>query len=557
MRLLLSGSLFGRMSFILFGAFLVSCSNRSTTGELLNASFATTSLPAIDLISPTQDAQVNTANPTLSWSKRAVPKYNLRIARDQALTDVVLSVDIKSESYTVQNSDLIGLSALPTDTYYWSVRVAGLTPDLQSKVGSFFLVAIPSGSGSAGSLYIDVNSTNPVQTGSKTAPYRRIQPAISAAEVMRSYDKSITFNIFVAKGTYNTEAITLSPGISLFGGYDPATWSRNLTTNVTTITNTFSSIIIGFSNITTADTNSTIVDGFNVTVGSTSTTYAFDLTGSSPKIRNNTVSGTSTGTWYTIFARNGSNPSILNNRLTGSSIGTAVIQVSSSSPTIQSNIIQAGGSFNSIGITLFGNSGSVPQMVSQNLIHGGTGSQSALGISFASGNIVTISNNTIGAAGGGSTYSSAVRTASSSDITLTNNIFFTISGTTRYAFQEVATAAGNPTAMNNNLFFDAPGGLYRKVTTSYFDQDCTNSSFDFGTATACSNGGIVNPTGGAGAGTGNRATNGGTAAVFAAGYSSANINTWAILGGGIADLDASGGWTSGDIGADLSNIGPQ
>ncbi|MDH5720171.1 MAG: hypothetical protein OEZ13_06040 [Spirochaetia bacterium] len=43
--------------------------------------------------------------------------------------------------------------------------------------------------------------------------------------------------------------------------------------------------------------------------------------------------------------------------------------------------------------------------------------------------------------------------------------------------------------------------------------------------------------------------------LFASGFSSIDPSTWLILGSGPADLDTSGGWTPGDIGADAVNAG--
>ncbi len=67
------------------------------------------------------------------------------------------------------------------------------------------------------------NDGNP---GTRSAPRRTIQAGIAAAASGR-------LAVYIAAGTY-AESITLSPGVSLYGGYTASDWSRNAT-NVTTI----------------------------------------------------------------------------------------------------------------------------------------------------------------------------------------------------------------------------------------------------------------------------------------------------------------------------------
>ncbi len=67
------------------------------------------------------------------------------------------------------------------------------------------------------------NDSNP---GTRTSPLRTVQAGIDAAASRR-------FGVYIAGGTY-PGSITLSPGVSLYGGYNATTWSRSAST-VTTI----------------------------------------------------------------------------------------------------------------------------------------------------------------------------------------------------------------------------------------------------------------------------------------------------------------------------------
>lgn len=94
------------------------CGNQGTTQELLAANFLTQNLTAIDLTSPTDNQQVTTANPTLSFSSRGVSQYTVQMATDNAFTSLVLDKTVTGTTYTVQNSDLVGVTSLTTSTYY-------------------------------------------------------------------------------------------------------------------------------------------------------------------------------------------------------------------------------------------------------------------------------------------------------------------------------------------------------------------------------------------------------------------------------------------------------
>ena len=167
---------------------LTGCQNRANTAELLEANFVASGKTAIDLLSPTQDQQVASAHPTFSWGDRGAGLYTLEIASDANFQNMVLKKSVKDTQYTLANADLSGVSALTTNSYHWRVKIANVSNNLQSKTGTFFLVAMPSGgSGSAGVLYVNTASSSSVEIGSKEKPYKRIQAAIANADALRNY----------------------------------------------------------------------------------------------------------------------------------------------------------------------------------------------------------------------------------------------------------------------------------------------------------------------------------------------------------------------------------
>lgn len=550
----------------------ISCGRTLSTQELLNADFFLKGLAAIDLLSPTQDAQVATANPSFTWSYRGFGYYLIQVATDSGFTNIVISKEVSRTDYTVADADLIGITSLASGTYYWRVKASRVADSLQSKTGSFFLLAIPaSGSGSAGTMYVNGATTASVQNGGKTAPFKKIQDAISSANVLRNGNKNISINLAVAKGTYS-ELISLAAGVSIFGGYDSTDWSRNISGNVTTISAPQTTAMTADSAITTAYTATTVVDGFTINggavAGSNIINYGIYLTGA-PTISNNTISGGSGSVasqyTYGIFVSN-ANPTIMNNSIHGGTItstGSAYgIYCTAASPTISYNLITGGNVASTFAHGIYNNSSSNPT-ITQNVIYAGSGGGS-YGIYNIGTSSPAITSNTINGGTAGAASAVAIYNSTSTP-SVSNNILFTAAGTFRFSYLENDTAS-NPTALSSNLFFSATTALYQDctagaascTTTVYLlDQNCGNSALDFGTGAACSAGGTVNPTGGVGAGSNNRASNGTTATIFSASYSLTNLKTWTILGAGPADLDASGGWSTGDIGADASKAGPQ
>lgn len=446
---------------------LTGCQNRANTAELLEANFVASGKTAIDLLSPTQDQQVASSNPTFSWGDRGAGLYTLEIASDANFQNMVLKKSVNDTQYTLANADLSGVSALTTNSYHWRVKIANVSNNLQSKTGTFFLVAMPSGgSGSAGVLYVNTASSSSVEIGSKEKPYKRIQAAIANADALRNYQFGVTMDIYVAQGSY-TEEVILSPGISVRGGYEATNWTRNTATNTTTINAPLTFAVRGSTSITTTYTNTTWLEGFTLRGATRSTSYLLmatvDLQGTSPTIAYNTiVAGTSSGS-----------PTQQN---------MSALDAGTDSPVILGNVIIAaetncGGcnyvhAINTAGSTIIVN----------NLISGGAQSSSvARGITLGSASTALVLNNTIEGAAVNNTNAAAIYMENTAHPTIRNNVVFTKQNAPLCIRAETAA---RPTALQNNNIFGCTNLYYdgsTNATAANFASQAVNMTAGSGT----------------------------------------------------------------------------
>lgn len=456
--------------------FSYGCKSNLSTQQLLDGNFITQGQASIDLLSPTQDQQLITVNPTFSWSPRGVNLYSLQISSDPGFGTLLLDKEVQGSNYTVQASDLIGVSSLSTNTYYWRVRAAKIAENLQSKNGSFFIAAIPSGgAGYAGILYVDGSSSKTVQTGGKAAPYKKIQSAITNADLLRSGNSAVNFDVYVAAGTYN-ESITLAAGISIFGGYKSADWTRSISSNVTTINASADFAVAGKNDITAAYSATTIVDGFTITGGSLAggvTNYGISLAISNPTITNNIVNGGSGVDSRGIFLVS-SSPVIKNNAINGGSAGSTSIGIfcsGTSAPLIQLNTIVGGTANPSYGINCNGSA-----VITNNVVSGGAVNSSYAALVGGAGTI--LANNVINGVGTGAGTTYALYINGTGVGSVTNNVIFTQGGAGRYCVIETG-GSGDPGSFQNNVLFDCPTALYR-------DENTTNRTLESDLNTAAS-----------------------------------------------------------------------
>jgi len=445
-----------------------SCSSITTSSELLEANFLASGQAPIDLLSPTENQQITTANPTFSWSSRGVNLYTLEIATDAMFATLRLKKDIVGTSYRIANEDLLQDSTLTTATYYWRVRIPHVSKNLQSRTGSFFLVAIPpSGTGYAGTIHVDSGSAADFQVGSKTAPYKTISNAIQAADALRNGRQTVSVDVVVAGGVY-TEEIFLMPGISILGGYEPTNWTRNISTNTTIIQAPIDTAIRGGAGVTQAYTPTTVVEGFSIRGAASVTGYGIYLNNSSPTIKgNNIVGGDGSSSCYGIY-NTAASPVISGNTIkSGNSSNSSVYGIynNSSSPTIVMNTISTGSVLTGNNYVIYNNDSS--PIISNNVIIGGASNSNSAAVYIGQSSSPTILNNTIIAGiSSGTThygiYMYPITGTPSSEPSIRNNIIYVPGKTAvRAAIWENSTYA-NPTTVQNNALFDlgSSGNFY-------------------------------------------------------------------------------------------------
>lgn len=420
------------------------CKGQVSTRELLDGNFITSGQTPIDLLQPTQNQQVTPANLTFTWGARSAKLYTLEIATDANFSSKVLSKDVADTRYVLTNSDLQGVSTLVTSMYYWRVKIAAISNNLQSDTNAFYLFAIPpSGSGYAGAVYVDVNGTGFPVTGGKNNPFRSIQAAILNIDVLRGSNPAVAVDIYVAAGTYN-KSITILPGFSILGGYDPLNWTRNITANPVTIKWAPSYGIYGDSRITSAYTSTTVIDGLNIIADTGTNGTGISMSNASPTITNCYINADNNPGF--VGVSHSSNGIVLNG-----STGT-------SSAIIRNNVIVASNACSPSCGTFFAVNAQTGATIANNIITGGnvTGANIIVGILVSGSDNMIIENNTI-LGGSVSNSSQGIYINNYSGILkIQNNVIFNQrnNGTSGFGYCiNEANSTSSPTLLqNNNLF---------------------------------------------------------------------------------------------------------
>lgn len=181
-------------------------------------------------------------------------------------------------------------------------------------------------------LFVDASASSSGADGTQEHPYTTINDAI---------DVSIGQDVYVAAGTYN-ENIEMAEGVSLFGGYEAAGWTRNIATNTTTINPAapYQTAEIGEGKL--AETFSV---GIYAGSGITASTYINGFTLNGPILTDEETGALS------LVAVDGASPIVSNNIIAG---GTAVAEdasaasigcyINSENMEISGNIITTGSS---------------------------------------------------------------------------------------------------------------------------------------------------------------------------------------------------------------------
>lgn len=483
------------------------CQNKATTPDLLDADFLATGHSAIELLSPVNNA-ATTQYPSFNWTLKAgISSYQIEIAADANFSQVVASKTIEGNAYALSNSDLVGLTKLIGGQYFWRISTAYLKTSLQSQVFSFQVL-------DPNIYYVNCASDQTVQVGSKSAPYKQIQAAINAASASRT-GPSVSVAIYVAQGTC-VEDILLKPGISIYGGYEPVNWTRNITANISTVTAALNTAFTAGADITAAYTASTIVDGFTVNGGSVVgfSNHGFLLNNSYPTISNNRVDGGGGQNSYGLF-NSASSPTLIGNTFSGGSgsSGSNGMYLINTTTTVSNQTFYGGTNAYSTGIYIFGGApvivgnsidgGKASQThgiwvdtasptVINNVIYGGASVSESSGIYQYWAGTPIVTNNTIHA-GTSCTKATAFSTGGGSKPIVTNNIMFAGAGPSgRYGFWE-DDSSSDSLSFQNNLIFDVTVAYTDEWSNARTTQAHVNTSGNTTQGTAASSSGNVGP----------------------------------------------------------------
>ncbi len=472
--------------------------------DYLDGKFITKDTSPVDLLAPT-DKSTSSKSPRFVWTKRSgAGKYLLEVSTSSNFGTTVLSKTLTDSTYTLVNSDLSGVTILDASSYYWRVTAIYADQQVVSLSAVFHVL-------DDAVIYVNSSSTMVDQLGNKSATFKKIQPAIEFADTRRNGVTTVTMNIQVAAGVYNDE-IQLRPGISLRGGYASSDWTRNIGTNITTISSLTDVSIRGNSAITAADTSTTVIEGFTILTGANGNpAYAISLSMASPTITKNQITvGAYNGSTTLISVVSGS-PLITENTIstgTASISPTTGISISHAlattvSPIISNNTISASTANYGDGISINSTGGSnLNATISDNHISGGAGSglnSKGIGMTFGSASIIirnnvisggsnsstsigiglsgaspTISNNTINGGGSGNSY--GLHLSGASQPIITNNIIYSTSSTGSRACIYEAVVSADPRSFQNNLLFDCPTALYidESVNNRVLEADLNN-----------------------------------------------------------------------------------
>lgn len=571
-------------------AFLVSGCTFTSTGDALSGAALTTDKNPVLLYLPTDKAAVS-QNPTFSWSSKTLEYYTLEISEKTDFSTVVVSKNLTTNSYTLSAADLQGIGNLDAITYYWRVRSGTASSGVLSTVNSFNVLE-------NGVYYVAKASGGSSTTvGNKTAPFTSIVTALAVADANRGGDFSKAVSLRVATGTYNEYVIMVS-GISLYAGYEKSGWTRNITANPTTI-QAVTSTGLFIASIPATYQATTILDGFTISVPSTgSDLIGISLSGASPTISNcaisltngaagkyaygiymsgasspllqkNTVSATTTngGVASALYSA-ASSGTVLNNSLSSAATlgGTsaAIYLTAGSAGDIQRNIVSATSSAGGTGTYGILGSASSPSQIRQNVIYAQTSATNPVSaIELDTYTISTISNNTI--YGESSTQQvrgiifTSVAPVSAISTTILSNVIVlkTNAAGNKIYFGNPNNAFVRPASLSSNVFLEGGGSgaiiFYNDNvvgTGNAYGFICPGTG-QFSTLTGC--GGTVYSF------TPATANKDGVSILNTFGtatLNTTNLKSWTIAAGGPADFDSSGGYTTGDAGANAAVAGP-
>lgn len=181
------------------------------------------------------------------------------LAQNSAIIPITPTISGTFTSCTATPSLPTGLSLSAT-----TCEITG-TPTLTQSATSYIITASNGSTNVSATIsitisviyYVSTTGNDTTGTGTTANPYLTIQKGIDIAFAAGGAE------VWVGSGVYtNTTAILIKSGVKLYGGYNPATWVRNISTNVSEIQDTTTAT----SNIFTASsvTNPIVIDGFKI-----------------------------------------------------------------------------------------------------------------------------------------------------------------------------------------------------------------------------------------------------------------------------------------------------
>jgi len=544
------------------------CGSRADTASWLAAEFLTAGKSNIRLLVPANNASLNTTDGLVFvWEEKAgVGKYTFELSDSQSFGNLLINKTISGNNYEYSASDLKAGSSLESATYYWRVRVPFVTNNLQSTAQpvSFIL---------GNTYYVDNTFNGTTSSGTRTNPYKTIQPAIDAANASRAGVITTIAEVRVSKGTYS-ETITMRPNVTVRGGYDSSNnWSRNPQANLTILTRTDAIVVQANSELDLTFTG-TLLEGFSVQGTYTaSASWLVNLNGvGALTIRNNQFVVNSTATINRIFfINNASGFALIDNTIDGTTTSTSIstelraIQMINSAGTVRNNIV-----------AVRGPSGPNRVPVLQDSTAPGTYQ-------------LLMTNNTIGQfSTTSSSWAMLVWNSSGGVMSgqIDRNIFFvnsTVTGSSRCGQQTGPGSNAKVSSFKNNLFADCNSGTgnigaynanANLPSDSNFASPWTttanvftniDSLFRAGNVAASNPTGCGDATACANSISGNRGGNtipgtptfpGNPGLDIFTGYVSTNLKTWTMKPNGAADMDNNGAYDATiDAGADSATAG--
>jgi hypothetical protein len=400
------------------------------------------------------------------------PIVSIRIAPDNLTVSVGQTIQLNAIALYVDNieEDITG-SVTWNQTGTGTLMTTGTPGEFTATAVGTMLVSASRGAisstttGSDSTIAISITDifVSPLGNdlagwGTSMYPFATVDHAMSIA--------AAGMNIRIAAGNYLTTQISLIEGVSLYGGYSPTNWSRNIATNITTITDSSTVGGVPGPNIPKATidagaaiTTATVLDGL-VIQGSTNPGMtiagAINITGGSPVITACTLyGGFGTSMSYGIKI-SGGNPQITYSNIDGGSSASSVgvsINGSTTSMILSNTHINAG-SGSSSNIALFvGNSAGSPLIYNNVVTSGSSATNSSIALAVSQSSNPLITNNTF-STGNCTGTASGVSLEFGAKARLLNNIFILPSGTFRYGIRE-NYAGDDPQEVRYNIFYNA------------------------------------------------------------------------------------------------------